>query len=145
MVMRRIELNAGASAFIAEAEEVKIRTNGSALRSVEIGNSTMPGYSEKAQPYLNAIAHGVFTSQEVRDWLIKGTAAELSYVGASVLMDEKRAVRCRIKPTRADPVRIESLKRTPPPALRATSPTMGEENKCQRYFFPPPSWGRSRA
>jgi hypothetical protein len=32
-----------------------------------------------------------------------------------------------------------------PPALRATSPTMGEENKCQRYFFPPPSWGRSRA
>jgi hypothetical protein len=53
----------------------------------------MPGYSSKAQPYLDAIADGVFTSQEVRDWLISGTPAETSFSGATVLVDEQRVVR----------------------------------------------------
>jgi hypothetical protein len=42
----------------------------------------MPGYSEKAQSYLDAIAESVFTLQEVRNWLIKGTLIEPSYVGS---------------------------------------------------------------
>ena len=60
----------------------------------------MPAYSGKAQqPYLDAIAEGVFTSQDVRDWLIGGTPAEANYAGSAVLIDEQRAVRCRKKPT----------------------------------------------
>jgi hypothetical protein len=53
----------------------------------------MPGYSDKAQPYLNAIAHGIFASQEIRDWLIRGTPAERRYLGADVLIEEQKAVR----------------------------------------------------
>jgi hypothetical protein len=60
----------------------------------------LPAYSGKAQPYLDAIAESVFTSQEVRNWLIKGTLAEESYAGSSVLTEEQRAVRWRTKPTR---------------------------------------------
>ena len=60
----------------------------------------MPAYSEKAQPYLNAIAQGVFASQQIRDWLIKGTSAETAFTGSSVLIDEQRAVRWRTKPTK---------------------------------------------
>lgn len=52
----------------------------------------MASYSSKAQPYLDAIAEGVFGSPDVRDWLIKGTPAETEYSGASVLIDEQRAV-----------------------------------------------------
>ncbi|RWN25273.1 hypothetical protein [Mesorhizobium sp.] len=59
----------------------------------------MPAYSGKAQPYLDAIAESVFTSQEVRDWLLRGTAVEASYTGSDVLIDEQRAVRWRIRPT----------------------------------------------
>jgi hypothetical protein len=57
----------------------------------------MLAYSGKAQPYLDAIAEGVFTSQDVRDWLIAGTPMERNYTGAGVLIDEQRAVRCRTK------------------------------------------------
>jgi len=53
----------------------------------------MSGYSAKAQPYLNAIAESVFTSQEVRDWLIKGTPMEANYLGSDVLIAEQEAVR----------------------------------------------------
>jgi hypothetical protein len=60
----------------------------------------MPAYSGKAQPYLDAIAASVFTSQEVRNWLIKGTPAEANYVGSSVLTEEQRALRWRAKPTK---------------------------------------------
>ena len=60
----------------------------------------MPAYSGKAQPYLNAIADSVFTSQRTRDWLIKGTPTEAEYLGATVLYDEQRAVRWRLKTTK---------------------------------------------
>ena len=53
----------------------------------------MPAYSAKAQPYLDVIAASVFRSQDVRDWLIKGTPAEANYTGSDVLIDEQRAVR----------------------------------------------------
>ncbi len=71
----------------------------------------MPAYSGKAQPYLNAIADGVFASQAVRDWLIKGTPIEPDYIGSSVLIDEQRAVRWQIKPTKQPfgPVRRKPL------------------------------------
>lgn len=60
----------------------------------------MDSYSSKVQPYLDAIAEGVFGSSDVRDWLIKGTPAETRYRGASVLMDEQRAVRWRKQRTK---------------------------------------------
>jgi hypothetical protein len=41
----------------------------------------MAAYSEKAQPYLDAIAASVFASQDVRDWMIAGTPAEVSMQG----------------------------------------------------------------
>jgi len=53
----------------------------------------MFGYFAKAQPYLNAIAESVFTSQDVRDWLIKGTPMEANYLGSDVLIEEQEAVR----------------------------------------------------
>jgi hypothetical protein len=60
----------------------------------------MPTYSGKAQPYLDAIAGGVFASQDVRDWLVAGTPIETSYSGSNVLNDEQRAVRWQTKGTR---------------------------------------------
>jgi hypothetical protein len=60
----------------------------------------MAAYSEKAQPYLNAIAEAVFTSQAVRDWLIKGTSVETIYSGSEVLFEEQRAARWRTKQTK---------------------------------------------
>ena len=60
----------------------------------------MPAYSGKAQPFLDAIAESVFTSQAFRDWLIKGTPVEAQYSGAVALTDEQRAVRWRSKPTK---------------------------------------------
>ena len=59
----------------------------------------MPSYSEKAQPFLDAIAAGVFASQACRDWLIQGTPAAAEYTGAAVLTDEQREVRWRKKAT----------------------------------------------
>jgi hypothetical protein len=60
----------------------------------------MPAYSGKAQPYLNAIADSAFTSQGVRDWLIKGTPVEADYVGSAVLIDEQQATRWRRQRTK---------------------------------------------
>lgn len=60
----------------------------------------MSAYSEKAQPYLDAIAASVFTSPVVRDWLIAGTPVEANYVGAGALVQEQQAVRWRTGPTR---------------------------------------------
>ncbi|MDI9849980.1 hypothetical protein QM467_18230 [Rhodoblastus sp. 17X3] len=57
-------------------------------------------YSAKAQPYLDAIAEGVFQSQKVRDWLIAGTPVESTYSGARILIDEQRNVRWSTKPTK---------------------------------------------
>lgn len=59
----------------------------------------MPAYSGKAQPYLDAIAESVFASQDVRDWLIRGTPVEARYVKAAALIEEQRSVRWRTKPT----------------------------------------------
>jgi hypothetical protein len=61
---------------------------------------TMPAYSGKAQPYLDAIAESVFTSQDVRDWMVAGTPMEANYAGSVALIDEQRAVRWRTKPTK---------------------------------------------
>jgi hypothetical protein len=60
----------------------------------------MAGYSAKAQPYLNAVAEGIYSSRQIRDWLIKGTPAELTYTGAHVLIEEQQAVRWAKKPTK---------------------------------------------
>jgi hypothetical protein len=53
----------------------------------------MSGYSAKAQPYLDAIAESIFTSNKVRDWLIKGISMEANYLGSDVLIAEQEAVR----------------------------------------------------
>lgn len=53
----------------------------------------MVAYSEKAQPFLDAIADGVFTSKDVRRWLLKGTWAEMPYADSEPLIDEQRSVR----------------------------------------------------
>jgi hypothetical protein len=55
----------------------------------------MPGYSAKAQPFLNAIADGVFRSVDIRNRLIAGTPAELSYHNSDVLHNEPRAIRSK--------------------------------------------------
>lgn len=60
----------------------------------------MPAYSGKAQPYLDAIAEGVFASLDVRNWLIKDTPVEADYSGARPLVDEQRAVRWRKQRTK---------------------------------------------
>ncbi len=60
----------------------------------------MSGYSAKAQPYLDAIAESIFTSIDVRDWVIKGTPHEADYARSEVLIDEQRAVRWLTKPTK---------------------------------------------
>ncbi len=59
----------------------------------------MPGYSEKAQPYLDAIADQVFSDQDFRDWLLKGTHVEAEYLGSEALIDEQRSVRWAKKRT----------------------------------------------
>jgi len=70
------------------------------IRTIHTELYFMPAYSGKAQPYLDAIAESVFTSQDVRDWLIMGTPAERKYTGSIALIDEQRAVRWRTKPTK---------------------------------------------
>ncbi|MBK9082726.1 MAG: hypothetical protein IPL88_11935 [Rhizobiales bacterium] len=60
----------------------------------------MGGYSDKAQPYLDAIAAAVFASAATRDWLIRGTPAAAAYAGAAILIEEQRAARWRRKPTK---------------------------------------------
>jgi hypothetical protein len=63
------------------------------------GAFVMPAYSGKAQPFLDAIAVNVFSAQDVRDWLIRGTPVETQYTGSSVLTEEQRAVRWRSRQT----------------------------------------------
>ena len=60
----------------------------------------MGGYSDKAQPYLDAIAEGIFTSAAVRNWLIKGTVAAKQFTDADVLIDEPRVARWKYKKTK---------------------------------------------
>lgn len=57
----------------------------------------MPGYSHKAQPYLDAIAEGLFASMAVRNWLVKGTSAESAYTDSDVLIEEQRRQRPNTK------------------------------------------------
>jgi hypothetical protein len=60
----------------------------------------MAGYSAKAQPYLDAIATGVFTNQGFRDWLLLGTLSEALYRDSRVLLEEQRNLRWRRRMTR---------------------------------------------
>lgn len=60
----------------------------------------MPGYSAKAQPYLDAIAAAIFSSQQIRNWIIKGTSVESKYIGSSVLTDDQKRVRWSKVPTK---------------------------------------------
>ena len=60
----------------------------------------MVAYSEKAQPYLDAIANGVFHDPRVRDWIIAGTPHEAAYLGADVLIEAQRSVRWHAKLTK---------------------------------------------
>lgn len=60
----------------------------------------MAGYSSKAQPYLDAIADGVFSSQDFRDWLVAGTPAAASYTGSFALFEEQRDLRWRKRTTK---------------------------------------------
>ncbi|WP_435539990.1 hypothetical protein [Azospirillum sp. ST 5-10] len=55
----------------------------------------MPAYSGKAQPFLDAIAASMFSSSDVRNWILAGTAAAATYDGASILDDEQKTVRWR--------------------------------------------------
>lgn len=76
----------------SERENCSIRTLAEVTR--------MGAYSGKAQPYLDAIAHGVFQSQAARDWLIKDTPAASAYTGSGALVDEQRSVRWQSQPTK---------------------------------------------
>ena len=52
----------------------------------------MAAYSAKAQPYLDAIAEGLFSSIHARNWLIKDTS--------EIFVEEQRAVRSAKKRTK---------------------------------------------
>jgi hypothetical protein len=60
----------------------------------------MAEYSNKAQPYLDAIALGFFDSHEFRNWLIDGTRMGSMYQDAKPLHDEQRKVRWKKRPTK---------------------------------------------
>lgn len=55
----------------------------------------MFSYSGKAQPFLDAIANGVFGSQQIRDWLVQGTPAENLFRGSIAVEEEARLIRGR--------------------------------------------------
>ena len=57
----------------------------------------MNGYSNKAQPYLDSIAHAVFNDQHIRDWLIKDTRHESTYLGARSLHKEQQKKRSKTR------------------------------------------------
>ena len=57
----------------------------------------MAKYSERAQPYLDAIADAVFSQEKVRNWLLAGTRHEIAYANARCLDDEQKACRGKIK------------------------------------------------
>ena len=45
----------------------------------------MAKYSERAQPYLDAIADAVFSQEKIRNWLLVGTRHESAYANAKCL------------------------------------------------------------
>ncbi|MEH6718874.1 MAG: hypothetical protein V7704_08350 [Aurantimonas endophytica] len=53
----------------------------------------MPGYSEKAQPFLDAIGAAVLSSVEVRDWILSGIPTASAYIGSTTAADEQRKKR----------------------------------------------------
>ncbi|MBC6438540.1 MAG: hypothetical protein GDA52_10520 [Rhodobacteraceae bacterium] len=57
----------------------------------------MSAYSERAQPYMDALAKAIFQDQSVRDWLITGTAKGKAFRGARSLHKEQENLR---KPTK---------------------------------------------
>lgn len=57
----------------------------------------MSAYSMRAQPYLDALAAAVFSSDAARDWLVAGTCWDAAYRGAQSLHAEQAA---RRKPMR---------------------------------------------
>ena len=60
----------------------------------------MTAYSSLAQPFLDAIAEGVFRSSEFRNWMLMGTPFEAAYKDSIPLEDEQRTVRWASKPTK---------------------------------------------
>jgi len=60
----------------------------------------MPAYSGKAQPFLDAIAEGMFSDRALRDWVLQGTTAVPAYLGADIIEQEQRDVRWANKPTK---------------------------------------------
>ncbi|MEZ5755763.1 MAG: hypothetical protein R3D90_13710 [Paracoccaceae bacterium] len=54
-------------------------------------------YSAKAQPFLDAIAAGVFSQQEVRDWLVQGTPKTADFTGSRSLHKEQERLRPETK------------------------------------------------
>ncbi|MXW93089.1 MAG: hypothetical protein F4114_12210 [Rhodospirillaceae bacterium] len=54
-------------------------------------------YSDKAQPYLDAIANAVFSEQSARDWLVARTHHTPAYNGARSLHREQHALRPKTK------------------------------------------------
>lgn len=54
----------------------------------------MPGYSAKAQPFLDAVAEAIFASRAIRKWLLQGTDHWRAYADAEVLYEEQYEVRC---------------------------------------------------
>ncbi len=57
----------------------------------------MASYSEKAQPYLDAIAEAVFSQEKVRNWLLAGTRHETAYTNAKCLDAEQKVCRGKTK------------------------------------------------
>ena len=57
----------------------------------------MTSYSERAQPYLDAIAQAIFSQERVRNWILIGTRHEAAYANAKCLYGEQEACRRKIK------------------------------------------------
>ena len=57
----------------------------------------MAGYSDRAQPYLDALARAAFDAASVRDWLLSGTQHAGTYAGARSLHNEQFALRPNTK------------------------------------------------
>jgi len=57
----------------------------------------MTAYSARAQPYMDALARGVFDSQTVRDWLVSGCEKGEAFIGAKSLHAEQKK---RRRPTK---------------------------------------------
>src|SRR4051812_24519743 len=62
-------------------------------------NERRPRYvTESGMPLLNAIAIGIFTDPNLRNWLIEGTPSSEAYVGANILTKEHRTCRWAKEP-----------------------------------------------